>query len=100
LTLALANNIASIVAGTAERNNLDFRFKCADGSRVWFAGEAAALIGLANALGIDIVAEGVSTPEQRDFLISAGCKLAQGYYFGRPMPASDVRTLLVKPKEI
>ena len=38
-----------------------------------------ATIGLAHELGIEVVAEGVETASQRNFLISAGCKLAQGY---------------------
>jgi EAL domain-containing protein (putative c-di-GMP-specific phosphodiesterase class I) len=38
-----------------------------------------ATIGLAHALGIDVVAEGVETPAQHDFLLKAGCTLAQGY---------------------
>jgi diguanylate cyclase (GGDEF)-like protein/PAS domain S-box-containing protein len=44
-----------------------------------------ATIGLAHALGIEVLAEGVETAAQRDFLIAAGCKFAQGFYFGRPM---------------
>ena len=47
-----------------------------------------ATIGLAHELGMEVVAEGVETPGQRDFLISAGCRLAQGYFFGKPMPAA------------
>ena len=46
-----------------------------------------ATIGLANELGIDVVAEGVSNIDQQEFLISAGCKYAQGYFLGKPMPA-------------
>jgi EAL domain-containing protein (putative c-di-GMP-specific phosphodiesterase class I) len=53
-----------------------------------------AIVGLACALGIEVVAEGVETAEQRAFLISAGCNLAQGYYFGKPMPASAMTVLL------
>ena len=47
-----------------------------------------ATIGLAHELGIEVLAEGVETPGQRNFLISAGCRLAQGYFFGKPMPAA------------
>jgi diguanylate cyclase (GGDEF)-like protein/PAS domain S-box-containing protein len=46
-----------------------------------------ATIGLAQELGIEVLAEGVETAAQRAFLISAGCKVAQGFYFGRPMAA-------------
>jgi EAL domain-containing protein (putative c-di-GMP-specific phosphodiesterase class I) len=47
-----------------------------------------ATIGLAQELGIEVLAEGVETAAQRDFLRAAGCGFAQGYYFGRPMTAA------------
>ena len=53
-----------------------------------------ATIGLAHAFGMEVVAEGVETPAQRDFLFAAGCRLAQGYLFGKPMPASQAGALL------
>jgi diguanylate cyclase (GGDEF)-like protein/PAS domain S-box-containing protein len=45
-----------------------------------------ALTGLARGLGVDIVAEGVETEQQRDVLAGFGCAHAQGYLFGRPEP--------------
>jgi EAL domain-containing protein (putative c-di-GMP-specific phosphodiesterase class I) len=53
-----------------------------------------ATIGLAHELGIEVVAEGVETEQQKDFLIAAGCKVAQGRYFGEPMPADRITALL------
>ena len=53
-----------------------------------------AVIGLAGELGIEVVAEGVETPAQRAFLLSAGCRLGQGYYFGAPMPVAAATALL------
>lgn len=47
-----------------------------------------ALIGLAQGLGVDLVAEGVETERQAALLAAAGCRHAQGYLFGRPEPAT------------
>jgi len=47
------------------------------------------IIGMANNLGIEVIAEGVETAEQRDFLWGAGCKHYQGYLFGRPVPLEE-----------
>jgi hypothetical protein len=41
-------------------------------------------------LDIETTAEGVETFEQLIFLRTAGCKLAQGYFFSRPVPARDL----------
>ena len=45
-----------------------------------------ALIGLAHGLGLQVVAEGVETPEQRDNLHRHACDVAQGYHYARPLP--------------
>jgi diguanylate cyclase len=55
---------------------------------------AAAVIHLAQALGLHAVAEGVETAEQADLLLSLGYEAAQGYLFARPMPAGDFSELL------
>lgn len=46
---------------------------------------AAAIIGLGNSLGLDVVAEGVETPEQAAVLATLGCPMVQGYHFARPL---------------
>ena len=59
-----------------------------------------ATVGLAHALGIEVVAEGVETAEQRNFLISAGCELAQGDYYGKPVPESAASALLRQSRQL
>ncbi len=54
----------------------------------------AAIIGMAKALGLDIVAEGVETVEQRDCLTRLGCPNAQGYLFQRPRTAEEMTAIL------
>ncbi len=53
-----------------------------------------ATIGLARELGIKVIAEGVETAQQLDFLIKAGCENIQGFYFSRPVPASEAGRML------
>jgi len=48
---------------------------------------SAATLALARNLGLRVVAEGVETEAQRDFLSSHACNLLQGYLFGKPEPA-------------
>ena len=55
---------------------------------------AAAVIHLAQALGLHAVAEGVETPVQAEQLLSLGYTAAQGYHFARPMSADKLGTLL------
>jgi EAL domain-containing protein (putative c-di-GMP-specific phosphodiesterase class I) len=53
-----------------------------------------AIVGIAHALAITVVAEGVETAEQRDYLRALGCTLQQGYLLGRPAPADAVAALM------
>ena len=52
------------------------------------------IVNLAHNLGLGLVAEGVETTEQRDFLNSIGCECAQGYLFSRPVIEGDALQLL------
>ena len=47
------------------------------------------IITLATALGKDIIAEGVETEVEYQMLLHHGCRLIQGYYFSRPLPAAE-----------
>jgi diguanylate cyclase len=49
-----------------------------------------ASVGLAHSLGMRLVAEGVEDAEAVPLLMSAGCDLAQGWYFARPMAHADL----------
>ncbi len=47
---------------------------------------ARTIVALARSLGLDVIAEGVETDAQRDFLAASGCHAYQGYFFSRPLP--------------
>ncbi len=53
-----------------------------------------ATIVMAHALGMLTVAEGIETREQLELLTDMGCDIGQGYYFARPLPATDVTSHL------
>jgi diguanylate cyclase (GGDEF)-like protein/PAS domain S-box-containing protein len=59
-----------------------------------------AVAGLGASFGVPTTAEGVETKEQLEQVRNAGCTYAQGYYYGRSMPAEDVRKSLQYRREL
>ena len=57
-----------------------------------------AIIALAGSLNLDLIAEGVETSEQKDFLIENGCINIQGHYYTQPMPAKKMKEMLLNNK--
>ena len=47
-----------------------------------------------NTLNLDVIAEGVETEEQADYLVELGCKSAQGFWFAVPLTADELSILL------
>lgn len=57
---------------------------------------ARAIIAMAASLGLEVLAEGVETREQADFLSREGCQEVQGYFFSRPLPADQMGRIVAK----
>lgn len=55
-----------------------------------------AIIAMAHGLSMDVIAEGVETKEQLDFLNAHGCDIVQGFWFSRPLSALDMKELFLK----
>lgn len=55
-----------------------------------------AIISMARPLGVDVVAEGVETPQQMSYLREHGCNIAQGYLFTQPLTAEQFETWLTR----
>jgi EAL domain-containing protein (putative c-di-GMP-specific phosphodiesterase class I) len=55
----------------------------------------SAVIGLANNLGLEVIAEGVETEQDRQLLLQRGCTHMQGFYFARPQPIGEFTRMLL-----
>lgn len=52
------------------------------------------IISMAQNLNLKVIAEGVESKEQKEFLTKHGCMEIQGYYFYKPMSANDISNIL------
>jgi EAL domain-containing protein (putative c-di-GMP-specific phosphodiesterase class I) len=52
------------------------------------------VVGIADALDLQVVAEGIETEAQLEAVAALGCHYAQGYLFSRPVPATEAAALL------
>ncbi len=55
---------------------------------------AKSIVGIAEALQLDVIAEGMETREQVDVLYNIGCHVMQGFYFSQPKPAAELQSCL------
>jgi diguanylate cyclase (GGDEF)-like protein/PAS domain S-box-containing protein len=60
------------------------------------AGIVNTIIAMTRTLGLDVIAEGVEHPEQVAYLLRHDCPSMQGFYFNRPLPASEMTRLLAQ----
>ncbi|MEN9480546.1 MAG: hypothetical protein RLZZ298_1941 [Pseudomonadota bacterium] len=73
-----------------QRLKLDQSFVKDIESDVSDAAICSATVALGHNLGLELVAEGVETQAQRDFLTELGCDVLQGYLYSKPLPASEI----------
>ncbi|MDO9265766.1 MAG: EAL domain-containing protein, partial [Sulfurimonas sp.] len=57
---------------------------------------ARAIIALAHSLKLSVIAEGVETKDQKEFLVENGCDFIQGYYYSKPIPSDEMEKFLNK----
>lgn len=74
---------------------LDMRFLDDSGDNHKGGNILQSIVRMAKWLDLPVIAEGVETIEQADFLTSIGCSYIQGYFYAKPMPLDDVETLLL-----
>jgi EAL domain-containing protein (putative c-di-GMP-specific phosphodiesterase class I) len=61
---------------------------------------AKTIVALAASLGLNVIAEGVETIEQRDFLSGVGCQAYQGYLFSKPVAVAEFEAYAVASKKV
>lgn len=88
------SSLSMLAQLTAETIKIDRTFVSGQNSLTSNLSIIRAVTSLAHAFGMDVVADGIETQEQRIRVTSAGCNRGQGNYFYPPMDADDVQALL------
>ncbi|GJD97016.1 bifunctional diguanylate cyclase/phosphodiesterase [Methylobacterium iners] len=88
------SSLATLQAFPFDKIKIDRSFVGQVGSSPQAAVIVRTVLGLGRNLGIGVVAEGVETADQRDFLIAEACDELQGYFFGRPQPIERFASLV------
>jgi diguanylate cyclase (GGDEF)-like protein/PAS domain S-box-containing protein len=88
------SSLAYLSTFTVDRLKIDRSFMLDIEKKPNNAAIILAVVALAKALGLEVVAEGVETSQQRAFLADSGCLKAQGFLYARPMPAGAVAAFM------
>ena len=73
---------------------MDMRFLSGEDSTGRGGNIIESIVRMSKWIGMQVIAEGVETQEQADFLCSIGCPFIQGYLYAKPMPVQDYECLL------
>ncbi|CAE6867479.1 Phytochrome-like protein cph2 [Paraburkholderia aspalathi] len=60
----------------------------------------SAIISMAHGLGLEVVAEGIETTAQLEWLIDLGCEMGQGFLLQRPVPSGELLRLLAESSDV
>jgi diguanylate cyclase (GGDEF)-like protein len=82
------SSLSSLQSFPFDKIKIDRTFVSGVDSNQQSAAIVRAVIGLSNSLQIPVIAEGVETESEREYLMREGCREVQGYLFGRPRPIS------------
>jgi diguanylate cyclase (GGDEF)-like protein len=88
------SSLSTLQAFPFDKLKIDKSFVDKIGTRHQSTVIVTAVLGLGRSLSIPVLAEGVESEAQRDFLNSEACQQAQGYLFGRPVPLSELEHIV------
>ncbi len=94
------SSLSSLAVLPADILKIDRSFLAGQASDPPSATMLEAILGLAQKLDLDVIAEGIEDPEQLALLRSLGCTMGQGYLLGRPAPSSVIEALLASDAQL